>query len=242
MKLSIPNKKDFISTVLNPVSILNDKTIIKIDKNKISSITASNDATLVLYSETEINIDAERSINIPDIKKLVRVLECVDTEHLDLEVSSNNIKYAGDNFKFTDHLLEDGIIKITSINVKKINELKFDTTFKVTENMLSSLFKGSSFTTETNKLYIYVENNKVYGELGDKTRHNSDNFQCVLANEFTGTALTKTIPVNFETFRLINFNKCRDIEFAINVGFGVIKIVLNKDKTKLTYIVSALIN
>lgn len=242
MKLSIPNKKDFISNVLNPVSNLNDKTIIKIDKNKISSITASNDATLVLYSETKVNIDAERSINIPDIKKLVRVLECVDTEHLDLEVSSNNIKYAGDNFKFTYHLLEDGIIKIPSINVKKINELKFDTTFKVTENMLSSLFKGSSFTTETNKLYIYVENNKVYGELGDKTRHNSDNFQCVLANEFTGTALTKTIPVNFETFRLINFNKCSDIEFAINVGFGVIKIVLNKDKTKLTYIVSALIN
>lgn len=242
MKLSIPNKKDFISNVLNPVSNLNDKTIIKIDKNKISSITASNDATLVLYSETEVNIDADHSINIPDIKKLVRVLECVDTEHLDLEVSSNNIKYAGDNFKFTYHLLEDGIIKIPSINVKKINELKFDTTFKVTENMLSSLFKGSSFTTETNKLYIYVENNKVYGELGDKTRHNSDNFQCVLANEFTGTALTKTIPVNFETFRLINFNKCSDIEFAINVGFGVIKIVLNKDKTKLTYIVSALIN
>ena len=242
MKLSIPNKKDFISNVLNPVSNLNDKTIIKIEKNKISSITASNDATLVLYSETEVNIDADRSINIPDIKKLVRVLECVDTEHLDLEVSSNNIKYAGDNFKFTYHLLEDGIIKIPSINVKKINELKFDTTFKVTENMLSSLFKGSSFTTETNKLYIYIENNKVYGELGDKTRHNSDNFQCVLANEFTGTALTKTIPVNFETFRLINFNKCSDIEFAINVGFGVIKIVLNKDKTKLTYIVSALIN
>ena len=29
MKLSIPNKKDFISNVLNPVSNLNDKTIIK---------------------------------------------------------------------------------------------------------------------------------------------------------------------------------------------------------------------
>ena len=242
MKLSILNKKDFISNVLNPISNLNDKTVIKIDKNKISSITASNDATLVLYSETEINIDADLKINIPDIKKLVRVLECVDTEHLDLEISSNNIKYAGDNFKFTYHLLEDGIIKIPAINIKKISELKFDTTFKVTENMLSSLFKGSSFTTETNKLYIYVENNRVYGELGDKTRHNSDNFQCVLANEFTGTALSKTIPVNFETFRLINFNRCNDIEFSINVSYGVIQIVLNKDKTKLTYIVSALIN
>ena len=127
-------------------------------------------------------------------------------------------------------------------NVKKINELNFDVKFKVTEAKLSSLFKGSSFTTETNKLYIYFENNKICGELGDKSRHNSDNFQCVLADTYEGAALTKTVPINFDTFRLINFNKCQDIEFAINIAFGVIKVTLSRDNTKLTYIVSALIN
>ena len=242
MKLQIKSKKDFISNVLGPISNLNDKTIIKIEKDKITSLTASSDATLVLYSETQSVSDAERSINIPDIKKLTRVLECVDVDALDLDITANNIKYTGENFKFTYHLLEDGIIKTPSINVKKVNELKFDVLFKVTEAKLSSLFKGSSFTTETNKLYIYFENNKICGELGDKSRHNSDNFQCVLAETFEGTALTKTVPVNFNTFRLINFNKCQDIEFAINIAFGVIKVTLNKDNTKLTYIVSALIN
>jgi hypothetical protein len=195
-----------------------------------------------LYSETESECEGDKSINIPDIKKLVRVLECVEGDALELDVNSNNIKYAGDNFKFTFHLLEEGIIKVPSINVKKINDLKFDTTFKVNEQKLSSLFKGASFTTETNKLYVFFENNKVYGELGDKSRHNSDNFQCVLSDEFTGTALTKTLPINFETFRLINFNKCQNIEFAVNLTLGVLKIVLLRDKTKLTYIVSALIN
>jgi len=242
MKLKIDNKKDFIGNVLGPISNLNDKTVIKVEKNKMSSITASNDATLVLYSETDVEADSDKSINIPDIKKLVRVLECVDNENVTLDISSNNIKYSGDNFKFTYHLLEDGIIKLPSINVKKINDLKFDTTFKVSESRLSSLFKGSSFTTETNKLYIYFENNKIHGELGDKMRQNSDNFQCVLAETYEGVALAKTLPVNFETFRLINFNKCQDIEFAINVGFGVVKITLNRNKTKLIYIVSALIN
>lgn len=242
MKLKVENKKDFISNVLNPVSNLNDKTIVKIENNKLSSITASNDATLVLYTETDIECDENRSINIPDIKKLVRVMECVEGDNMVLDVSSNNIKYSGDNFKFTYHLLEDGIIKVPSINVKKINELKFDTVFKVPENKLTALFKGSSFTTETNKLYIYFENNRIYGELGDKSRHNSDNFQCVLSDKYEGIALTKTIPVNFDTFRLINFNKCSDIEFAVNTSFGVIKITLIKDKTKLIYIVSALIN
>lgn len=242
MKLKIDSKKDFISNVLGPVSNLNDKTIIKLEKNKISSITASNDATLVLYSETEVACDFQKSINIPDIKKFVRVLECVDNDTVELDINSNNLKYTSDNYKFTFHLLEDGIIKLPSINIKKVNDLKFDTTFKVNESRLNSLFKGASFTTETNKLYIFTENGKIFGELGDKTRHNSDNFQCVMSDTFEGTPLTKTIPINFETFRLINFNKCQDIEFKINCSLGVIKVTLNRNKTRLTYIVSALIN
>ena len=242
MKLKIKSKKDFIGNVLGPISNLNDKTIIKIEKDKLSSLTTSSDATLVLYSETKTEAEADRNINIPDIKKFIRVLECVDGDEMDLDITSNNVKYASDNFKFTYHLLDDGIIKLPAINVKKINELKFDVTFKVLENKLSSLFKVSTFTTETKELYIYFENNKICGELGDKGRHNTDSFQCVLADSFEGTALTKTIPINFDTFRLINFNKCQDIEFSINISFGVIKVVLNKDNTKLTYIVSALIN
>lgn len=242
MKLNIKSKKDFIGNVLGPVSNLNDKAVLKIEKDKVSSLTAASDATLILYSETKFETESERSINIPDIKKLVRVLECVDVDELALEITSNNVKYTGENFKFTYHLLEDGIIKLPSINVNKINDLKFDVTFKVNEAKLSSLFKGSTFTTETNKLYIYFENNKICGELGDKNRHNSDSFQCILADKFEGATITKTIPINFDTFRLINFNKCQDIEFAINVAYGVVKITLLKDNTKLTYIVSALIN
>jgi len=242
MKLQIKSKKDFVSNVLGPISNLNDKTIIKIEKDKITSLTAAPDSTLVLYSETTTVSDSERSVNIPDIKKLTRVLECVDVDELNLDITNNSIKYTGDNFKFTYHLLEDGIIKLPAINVKKINELKFDVSFKVTDIKLNSLFKGSSFTTETNKLYIYFENNKIYGELGDKSKQLTDNFQCVLAEKFEGSPLAKTIPVNFDTFRLINFNKCQDIEFSINATFGVVKVTLSRDNTKLTYIVSALVN
>jgi hypothetical protein len=242
MNLVIESKKEFTSNILQPISVLNDKTVIKIENNKISSITASNDATLVLFSESDIKSDGNRSINIPDIKKFIRVLDCVDEETITLDVNSNNIKYSGDNFKFTYHLLDEGIIKTPTINVKKINELKFDINFKVSESKLSALFKGSSFTTETNKLYIFCENNKVCGELGDKSRHNSDNFQCILADKFEGSPLNKVIPINFDTFRLINFNKSQSIDFSVNVNYGVIRINVVKDNTKLIYVVSALIN
>ena len=97
MKLIIDNKKDFIGNVLGPISNLNDKTIIKIEKNKMSSVTASNDATLVLYSETDVQADFDKSLNVPDIKKFVRVLECVEDENIPLDITSNNVKYTNDN-------------------------------------------------------------------------------------------------------------------------------------------------
>lgn len=242
MNLKIKNRKDFIANVLGPISSINDTTIIKVEKDKLTNLTASQDATLVLYCETDCVADGERNLNIPDIKKLVRVLECADQDEVEFNVSTNNIQYSSDNFKFKYHLLEDGIMKLPSINVAKINQLKFDTTFKVPESKLQNLFKGASFTTETNKLYLYFENNKIFGELGDRNRHNSDNFQTVLADSYVGAALSKNIPVNFETFRLINFSKSSEIEFAINIGYGVMKISLVKGNTKLIYIVSALIN
>jgi len=242
MKLKIKNRKEFLSNVLGPISNLNDSTVIKVEKNKISNITASQDATLVLYSETECESDIDRNLNVGDIKKLVRVLECVDSDELNLDLNSNNLQYVSDSFKFKYHLLEDGIMKLPSINIKKINDLKFDITFKVTEAKLATLFKGAAFTTDTNKLYVYFENNKIYGELGDRNAQNSDNFQTVIADAFTGSALTKSIPIKFETFRLINYSKCNELEFAINAAYGVIKISLSKGNTKLIYIVSALIN
>jgi hypothetical protein len=104
MKLKVDNKKDFISNVLNPISYLNDKTILKIEKGKISSITAANDATLILHSETQADCDFDKNLNIPDIKKFVRVIETVDTDNLNLDVTNNSIKFANDNFKFTNKI------------------------------------------------------------------------------------------------------------------------------------------
>ncbi len=245
MKLTVNNKKDFINSLLGSISNLNDSCVLKVEDGKISATLASTDSTLFLFADIPAQLDGSKTINIPDVKKFVRVLESVnlsDEEPLVLTLNSNNIKFANDDYKFTYHLLEDGIIKAPTVSLKRISELNFDTTFKISESEVSNLMKGSSFATDTNKLYIYCENNKIYGELGDKTRHNSDNFQCILAKAYEGVTLTKAFPVNFETFRLINFSKAKDIEMSICNAKGVIRVNINKGDTKLIYIVSALIN
>jgi len=242
MKLFLESRKDFVSNILDPISNINESTILSVEKDKIISLTSSTDQTLVLFTETPIKSEEARNLNIPDVKKFTRVLDCIQTVSADLQINSNNIKYSSDNFKFTYHLLEDGVIKAPKINIKKVNDLLFDVSFDVSESKLSTLIKGASFATETNKLYIYIENNKIYGELGDKARSNTDNFQTILSETFEGTVFSKTLPINFDTFRLINFSKSDKILFSINTQHGVLKITLSKGNTKLIYIVSALIN
>ena len=74
--------------------------------------------------------------NIPDIKKLIRVLDIVPANEVSLTINSNNISYSENGYKFRYHVLDDGIIKLPNINVNKINNLEFDTNFTVNRKIL----------------------------------------------------------------------------------------------------------
>ena len=240
--LKIKNKKDFVSNFLGPVSNLNDACILSIEGNSISCTLASADATIVCKSKMEIDSDiSDVKLNLPDIKKLVRVLDIIPSAEIVLQINENNISYNKDGYKFKYHLLDDGIIKQPSLNVEKINKLNFNTKFTVKENDLNTLFKGSSFATETSKVYLYEEGDKIYSELGDRSRHNTDNFVCSLSDSFEGN-IEKPLPVNFDSFRLVSFNGSREVNFNINTEMGVITCLFKKGDAELIYIISALIN
>ena len=242
--LKIKNKKDFISNFLGPVSNLNDACILSVMKDKLICTLSSADGTIVNKSEVEIesDVNVETKLNIPDIKKLVRVLEIIPEVEINLKMNENNLSYNDKGYKFRYHLLDDGIIKQPTLNVEKVNKLNFNTKFVVKENELSTLFKGSSFATETSKIYIYEEDGEIYGELGDRSRHNTDNFVCKMCDSFEGDAISKPLPINFESFRLISFNNSKEVNFNINTDMGVITCKFNKGNTSLIYIISALIN
>ena len=242
--LKLKNKKDFVSNFLGPISNLNDMSVIKINNNNITCTIAAADSTVVCKSdlECETDITNEVILNIPDIKKLIRVLEIVPSNEIELKLNENNISYSKDGYKFKYHILDDGIIKLPNINVDKINNLEFDTTFKVLERNLTMLFKGSSFTTETSKLYLFQDGDKVSGELGDQNRHNTDNFVCIISDTYEGKSLTKPLALNFDSFRLLSFGGCREVNFRVNQEMGVITCEFKKDNTSLSYVISALIN
>lgn len=242
MKINIPDKKDFIQNYIAPISTLNTVCCIDVKSNIARTICSTASNTICLIADTPISSDEERSLNIPDIRRLSGIFSVLKKKDINLSVNTNNIKYDDGEYKFSYHLLEDGMIKKTTINLDKVRSLNWDTTFSVDEQSLDILFKGTSFASGTNKVYFYTENNALMAELGDKTKHNVDSFITTLSPTFEGKEIVKPLPISLDTFRLISYNNATKIQFQINTQYGMLRLNVIKGAADLTYIMSALIN
>ena len=98
------------------------------------------------------------------------------------------------------------------------------------------MFKGSTFASETNKIYFYTEGDSLMAELTDRARHNTDNFTLSL-----GKANFKLEPIalNLDNLRLLSLLN-DDIRVKINTEYGVIVFDIEESNIKLRYIISAL--
>lgn len=240
-QLSLQSPSDFVA-YLDSLSKISESAIITVDREKISSLVASTDNTLILHAEYGVESEFFTTLNVPDVKKLTRVLDTIDAEVIDLKINSNNIEYKGNGVKFKYHLFDEGFLSKPGLNIDKINAFTFDMGFKVDKNILNQIFKGSVFASETNKIYFYTEENeggegfRLMAELTDRARHNTDNFTLCIG-------LVKDeldpIPVNFDNVRLLN-NISGEFTVRINKEYGVVLFEQAAGDIKLKYIISSL--
>jgi len=234
-QLKVADKSEFLR-FLDATSKISDSVILEVDKEKVTSLVSSADNTLILYSEYNAASELEDTLNIPDVKKLYRVLDTIEGSGIDLQINANNIEYKGSDIKFKYHLFEEGFLAKPSINLDKINQFTYDLEFKLDKTILQQIFKGSTFTSETNKIYFYTENGKLMAELTDRSRHNTDNFTlCIGDAEFD----LEPTPVNFDNIRLLSIIN-DSFNVKINTEYGVVVFDIMRDNIKLKYIISAL--
>ena len=234
--LKIRNKQNF-SQYLDSVAKINDSAIFDIDTTGISCLVSSIDNTLVLYTEFKEEQDISRSINVPDLKKLHRVVDTIDESSFELNINNNNLEFRGKNVKFKYHLFEEGFLTKPGLNLQKIKDFDYDINFTVDKSLLQQLFKGSTFASETNKVYFYTEDGKLKAELTDRARHNTDVFAITIADEVDFTL--EPLPVNFDNIRLLTSITSK-YEFSINTEYGVVIVDNSNNTTKLKYIISSL--
>lgn len=242
MTLKVTNKSNFLSYFLNPVSRLSNSCIVNVDETNISTIIAAADNTAILYAryETELGV-AGSKINLPDLGRLTKILQCIDKESFDLDLDSNCIKYKDSKIQFKYHLLEDNILKSPAISIEKIAGLTFNTSFKVPYSSFLNLIKSSTFAINLNKLYISTNEGGVYAEINDKQSHNVDSVCVKLCDSYAGDEIATPLPLSFETVRTIVGAKCEFIKINVNSQLNVMTFDINNSESKLTYIISGLI-
>ena len=243
MIVKIANKNDFVEKFLSPISKINENAVIKVTDSKMTSLITTNDETLILYVvyKHDENETITCNLNIPDINRLIKVFSCVDNDDMDIVFDKNKLKYSSNNINFKYHLLEDGIITTPSISFDKIKKLNFSTSFNIKSHDLSSLIKASTFTVDTDKLYISTKENNVVCELTDKQKHNIDSFSRVLASEYKGTSITDPLPINFEIFRLMSSLRFEECDVNIDVEKKVLLFTIVSNNYTLNFVTVGLV-
>ena len=241
MNIDVLDKKLFLNHFLSPLSKINDSCVITVTPEELSSVVCTSDSSVILHStyKTETDTKTPKDLNIADLKKIIKAFDCIAGDSFKFTVHENNISYSGTEIRFKYHLLEDGIVTKPKINVEKLGALDFPITFTLQYKTLLELLRGSTFTTESNKLYLYSENGKIIGDLTDKARHNVDSMSIPLC-EYSGTPL-QSLCLNFELIRIISGVRVKQLECTINPKIGIVVFQTADSIVKTKYIASSLV-
>ena len=205
----------------------------------MSTVVSSPDNTLILYNSLQIEDQSIiHTLNIPDINKFPRVIDCITDEIISFKINSNNIEYVSKDIKFKYHLFEDNFLSSPPIKIEKIKNFATDFSFDLSKEDFTKVIKAATFTTDTNKLYFTKTDNVLSVELTDKARHNTDIFSLNVGSNFAGE-FSKQIPINFDNFVLIN-NIVEKVRVSINNSYSVLLFDIEIDTLKSRYIISSL--
>ena len=242
MILQVHSKDEFINSFLSPLSRINNTCVLDVTDKGIHTLLAAADNTVILYGQYKksLEVDEPLTLNLPDLGRLIKILQCIDEPSFSLHVESNHIRYKSDEMRFKYHLLDSGIISSPPINIQKIKGLKYDTTLTIPYTSIINLIKSANFTIDIHKVYIQTKDGNVYAELNDMQSHNVDSICLKLGDSFKGTPIDDPLPISFETIRVLAGIKCDTINIFINTKLNVMTFEINTNVAKMTYIVSGL--
>ena len=238
--INLKDKNEFINNFLSPISKLTENTVLKVAGDRIKAVSSSNDGTLIVSCNYMQDNEIEDSVNlnIPDISKLTKVLTCIEDNDILLSFNNNNIEYSSKSVGFKYHLLEDGIIEPPSVDINKIKKIDFNFKFKIPYNIISSLIKGSTFTTETDKIYFHTTDEGVSATLTDQQRHNVDSYTQHITDKYSGNPLESALSLNFETMRILSSIRFDELNVMINPELNVFLFDISVNNTKINIISS----
>ena len=169
-------------------------------------------------------------------------MDCIDDDEITFTIESNHLYYNTSELKFKYHFLDDSVVPKVTLKRDKIESLTSDTFFNIDVKKLQEILKASSFTTDTNKIYLYGQSDGVYCELGDKEKSNTDNISLKVADKVEGQPFNQVIPFNLDIFRILTGIKFDSARVGINLKFKVMSFYVKPTaETDFTFVISGLV-
>ena len=241
-------KTKIIDQFLVPISKVATDCSLSITNKTIQSLVTDSNGSTILFAKLDIdNYDIPDNktinLNIKEIRKLIRVFECIGTDIFTVEVDDNisTLKFKSTDMSFKLHLVLDEAIKKCSLSLSKIEKLNFNTEFILTNTKLSEILKGSTFATETNKVYFFIKDKTVYAELTDKTTEQIDSITYNISDQYTGENLAVALPFSLEILRLLSGIKTNNTVVKINNTYKIIMFEINNPCNTMKLIVPAFV-
>lgn len=244
----LPLPKTSVEKLLKPINRLTESCVLKVDGDILYSVCTSMDNSVILYAKCQLPIEIEQTkLNLINVKKLLTGLECLGDEgQFSIQIYPNSIKCSsknedlGENSHFKYHLVDDGIIKESSIKIENIAKMSFDTEFEISLEKIRKIMSAYSFVSDVTKIYFYTKEDKVYAEIDDKTMQNVDNVSMMLSPSFKGDEISP-VSIKIEVFKSLISSKY-PVKVKINNQFKVFVFTTKEDENvELKYIVSALV-
>jgi hypothetical protein len=237
MVINIVNKSQFVNGFLKPISALTESVVIKSLNNKLVCV-ANNEQGFILCATYNLDMEDTVILNIPNVKRLEKVISFIGHDSFDLKYQSNALSYKDSKIRFKYHFLDDNIIQSPKLSLKKISQLESDVKFTIGFDKITELAKGAAFVSESEKLYFNVSENGVYGEITDKTNSSVDSYEIQLSDESVNADVT--FPVHFDIVRLLTSSNCETIDVSFNTSQGFCIFDIKTSCANLKYIVSGL--
>jgi hypothetical protein len=191
---------------------------------------------MFLWSTLSGDFEFETTLNLPSLTKLSDLLKMVGDD-VTFKVLNNKLSYKGNGVKFDYHLYDEGILNKPKVTLKKIKSLTYDYEFSFTKSYLKqTILKNSSILKDTNKLYIYTEDDHLVWNLGDRTKTNTDNLTII--GDEVDFEMDEFI-MNLDNLRLVEFGSSEVAKFEVSKN-GIGKISIDSKPLQLNYIVSSL--
>ena len=212
IKLHIP--KNLFVLYLNSITKITSSIIIKIKNYTMEVLTAGDSEAILILATLKLpeipDNDVTLELPINDISKLQKICKFAEEDELILEIENNVVKYKNENIKLKFYLAEKTIISVPQqVTAEKFNQFPISFSTIVDKATLDKIDRGFDFVKSASgdiKNYFYIEDNKFFGELTDKSTASTDSFKVALSDNYSGY-INNRIAVKHDVWMTMTLSK-----------------------------------